>query len=91
MGATGDIEDQPIRRIERDHRRVADRTVGQPFEPHPVSRLIAIDGNQLRNARPRVGQGHAGIEPKRTSRLVDCGQPQRALHLLGEGERGFRR
>ena len=64
MGAAGDVEDQPVGRIQRDHRRVADAAVGQPLEPGPVGRLVALDRLQLRHPRPGVGQRHARLQPE---------------------------
>ena len=82
MGAAGDVEDQPVGRIERDHRRVADAAVGDPFEPGLVGRLVAVEHDQLGHSRPRIGQGHSRLQPQSSRRLVNRGQPERALHLL---------
>ena len=82
----------PSRRIQRDHRRVADRS-----RPPAVR---AMRGRPDRHARRPPASGTRarasasampGSKPRRPRRLIDRRQPERALHLVGEGERNLRR
>jgi len=89
--ATGDIEDQPVGRIHCHQRRVACRSLGQLFEPMVIGRFVKILGNQLGQARPGIGQGHARLKAMAARGLIDRRKPQRALRLDDEGKRRFRR
>ena len=64
MRAAGDVEQQPVRRIEADQRRVAVAPVGDRFEQAPVGLRIGIRDGELRIHRARVGERHAGLEPE---------------------------
>src|SRR5262245_54186976 len=47
MRAAGNIEEQAMRRIERDERRVAVAPVGQLFEERLVGRIVGFDDDEV--------------------------------------------
>ncbi len=73
MGATRDVEDQPVGRVERDERGVARASLRQPVEPVLVEHRIVGDDGKLRHPCPRVGERHADAKPDRVRAGVDAG------------------
>ena len=90
MRAAGDVQQQPIRRIEPDQRRVAVAPVGDRFEQLPIRMLVRIRDRDLRVHRTRIGERHAHLEAERGRGVVHGGEPQRALDGAGDDQR-FRR
>ena len=87
MGAAGNIQHQPVRRIERDHRREAVAEVGQPLETVLLGLGTVRHRQQPGHARLRVGQRHAGLETERQRILVQRVQPEGAALAGNEDER----
>jgi hypothetical protein len=53
MRATADVEQQPVGRIERDHRGIAVAAVGDPFEETGVGRGIMPSASAARSTAAR--------------------------------------
>ena len=87
MRAAGDVEEEPVGRIETDQRGVAVAPVGNRDQHAPVGIGIGVGDGDLRIHRARVGERHAGLEAKPVRRVVHAGEPQRALHRLDNDER----
>ena len=90
MRAAGDVEHQPVRRIEPDQRRIAVAPVGDRFEQTPVGLRIGIRDRQARIHRARIGERHAGLEAEPRRGVVQGGDPQRALDRRDD-DKGFSR
>ena len=56
MRAAGDIEEQAIRRVERNKRRVAVAPVSELFEEVMVGRFVGLDNNEVGHCATRIGQ-----------------------------------
>ncbi len=71
MRAAGDVEEQPVRRIERDQRREAVAPVGDVVQRLQVSGGIGIVDREFRTYRTRIGERQADRQPGPHRRLVD--------------------
>ena len=77
MRAAGDVEQQAIRRIEADQRRVAVAPVGDGFEQAPVGLRIGVHDRQRRIHGAGVGEPHADLQA----------EPRRAIGQRGDALR----
>ena len=75
MRAAGNIEEQAMRRIERDERRIAVAPVGELFEERMVGRLVGLGDDKIGNGAARIGKARAqadapplGIPSRATTR-----------------------
>ena len=87
MRAAGNIEEQAMRRIERDERRIAVAPVGELFEKRMVGRLVGLLNAQIGNSAARIGEAHAQADSSPLGILVDRDDAQRVLDLCDDGER----
>ena len=71
MGAAGDVEKQPMRRIERHQRREAVAPVGDVVQRLAVGGLVGVVHRQFRTHRPRIGERQADDEPGARGDIVD--------------------
>ena len=74
MRAAGDVEQQPVRRIEPDQRRIAVAPVGDRFEQREVGMRVRIRDRDPRMHRARVGERHADLEAERRRGVVHGGK-----------------
>ena len=91
MRAAGDIEHQPMRRHRHHHRGVAIAAIGEPFEQRRIGGRIMRLRQQLGHPRPGIGEPHPRGQPGGECLPVDRGQNDRALVLLRQRQRRFRR
>jgi hypothetical protein len=87
MRAARNIEQEPIRRIETDQRRVTVAPVGDGDERAPVGLRIGVGDSDAREHRARVGERHAGSQSEMRRRIVHRGEPQCTLDRLDDGQR----
>ena len=71
MGAAGDVEEKPVRAVERHQRRVAVAPVGEAFEQPAVGLRIGLDDVDRGMHGARVGNAHAALQLQRLSPLVE--------------------
>ena len=86
MRAAGDVEQQAIRRIEADQRRIAVAPVGDGFEQTPVGLRIGVHDRQLRIHGAGVGEPHADLEAEPRRAVVQGGDALRALDRRDDDE-----
>ena len=84
------IEDQPVRRIKRDHRGRAIAIIGHSFKQGGIRLRIMVDCRQIGNTRPRISERHAGSNAQRERCLVDRNDPHRPALFFDEGAGGRR-
>jgi hypothetical protein len=87
MSAAGNVEQQPVRRIEPDQGRVASTAIGEPLQPGGVGMLVQFMGRDLGHPGPGIGQRHARRQAQSQRRSVGGSNAQCALHLDGEDKR----
>ncbi len=81
MGAARDVEDQPVGRLDRDHRREAAAEERDLLEEAFVGLGIGRGGGERGDAGAGVGERQAGAEPQLRRRPVHGLDAQRALRL----------
>ena len=91
MRRAGDIEDQRMRRLDRDHWRVALAGLGQPRQQVGVGQRLMVEGEQVGHPRPRVGELHARAQTERHGLPVRRHDHHRAADFLGQYEGMVRR
>ena len=62
MRGAGDVEQQPVRRIERDEGREAVAPIGNAFEEFCVRRFVGRHHLQRRQHGARIGERHADMQ-----------------------------
>ena len=87
MRAAGNIEEQAIRRVERDERRIAVAPVSELFEERVVGRLVGLDNDEVGNGATRIGETHAQADASPFGIPVEGDDAQRVLDLGDDGER----
>ena len=90
MRAAGDVEQQTIRRIEPDQRRIAVAPVGDGFEQTPVGLRIGVHDRQAWIHGARVGEPHADLKSEPRRAVGQRGDALRALDR-GDDDEGFNR
>ena len=70
MRAAGDVEQQAVRRIEPDQRRVAVAPVGDRFEQRDVGARVGLRDRDRRMHRARIRERHAGAQAERRRGVV---------------------
>jgi hypothetical protein len=89
MLAPGDVEDQPVRRIEGNERGPAVAVIGQTLQEQGIGRRIEIRDGKAHYAGPCIGERQPRPEPEPEGACIDGCEPQRPLDVLGEDERGL--
>ena len=84
MRASRDVEQQPVRRIERHERRPAIGIVGQALEQAVIGGGVEIGDDERRHAGARIGERQAGREAEGERRLVHGGKPAGAFFSFGD-------
>ena len=87
MGAAGDVEIQPMRRIERHQRREAVAPVGDVVERLAVGDLVGVEHRQLRADGAGIGERQADREAGAHGQIVEGVNQQRVV-LLGDDDAG---
>jgi hypothetical protein len=87
MIAAGNVEQQPIGRIDRDHRREAVAIFGNAFEKIGIGERIHLLDAQIGNARPRIGQRKAWCKTEPACLRTHRRKPHSALYLLDQDKR----
>ncbi len=87
MGAAGDVEIEPMRRIERHQRREAVAPVGDIVERLAVGDFIGVEHRQLRADRTGIGKRQADRESGVHSGFVER-MDQNGVVLLGDDDAG---
>ena len=87
MGAAGDVEKQPMRRIERDQRRETVAPVGDVFQRLAVGRLVGIINRELRTDGAGIGKRQADGKTGADGRLVDGIEQQRVVLFRNDDAR----
>ena len=88
MGATGDVEKQAMRGIERDQRREAVAPVGDIVQGRGVGSRIGVEHFQMRTDRPRVGERQTDLEAETGGSIIQRVNLQRVV-LLGDDDGGI--
>ena len=89
MRAAGDVEEQAVRKIERDERRIAVAPVGELFEERMVGRLVGLGHDEIGDGAACIGKGGAQADSPPLGNFVDCDDANRALDFFDDGERRF--
>ena len=84
--ATGDVEQQAIRRIETDQRRVAITPVGDAFEKTLIRFRIGFHHWQLGIHGAGIGEAHAGFQSEPDCAVGQRGDPLGGLHRCDNDE-----
>ena len=87
MAAAGDVEQQPVRRIERHGRRIAVAGGGEPQQQTRVGLRIVLRHVEIGDAGPRVGQREAGAEAEPGGAPSHRAETQRAAILAHDDQR----
>ena len=87
MGAAGDVQIQPMRRIERHQRREAVAPVGDIVERLPVGDLVGVEHRQLRADGAGIGERQPDREAGAHGQIVEGVNQQRVI-LLGDDDAG---
>ena len=87
MGAAGDVEIEPMRRIERHQRREAVAPVGDVFERLAVGDLVGVEHRQLGADRAGIGERQADREAGAHGQIVERVDLQGVV-LLGDDDAG---
>ncbi len=89
MGATGDVEDQPMRFVERRQRRIALATRRQTRQDLGVRRTVDFRHGELRQPRPRIRQRQASDKPLTQGGGIERAESLGVLLLFDQRERRF--
>ena len=89
MGAAGNVEIQPVRRIERHQRREAVAPVGDIVERLSVGDLIGVEHRQFGADGAGIGERQADREAGAHGQIVE-GIDQQRVVLLGDDDAGAR-
>ncbi len=87
MGAAGDVEIEPMRRIERHQRREAVAPVGDVVERLAVGDFVGVEHRQLGADGAGIGQRQADREAGTHGQIVE-GVDQQRVVLLGDDDAG---
>jgi len=85
MGAAGDVEEQAVRRVERDQRREAIAPVGDIAERLGVRRLIGVKDFQMRTDGAGIGERKSDVQTKVRGSIVQRIDLQRVV-LFGDDD-----
>jgi len=88
MRATGDVEKQAVRRIERHQRREAVAPVGDVIQCLEVGGFIGIEHLQMRTDRACIGQRQADLKAETGGGIIQRVNLQRVV-LLGDDDAWF--
>ena len=86
MSAAGDIEQQTIRWIEADQRRVAVAPIGNAFEQPPIRLRIGFHDRQLWIHGAGIGEAHAGFQSEPCRTVGQRRDPLRGLDRCDDDE-----
>ena len=89
MGAAGDVEEQPMRRIERHQRREAVAPVGDIFQRLAIGGLVGVIDRQFGTNGAGIGERQADGETGTGSRFVDGIEHQRVVLFRDDDARKF--
>jgi len=81
VGAAGDVEIEPMRRIERHQRREAVAPVGDVVERLAVGDFIGVEHRQFRADRAGIGERQADREAGAHRQIVERVNQQRVVLL----------
>ena len=87
MGAAGDVEEQPVRRIERHQRREAIAPVGDIVQRLAVGGLVGIEHRQFRADGAGIGQRQADRKARMRGQVIEGINLQRVV-LFGDDNAG---
>ncbi len=87
MRTTGDVEEEPVGRVEANQRRIAVAPVGDRCKQSGVGIGIGIGRRQRRIHGARIGQRQARQETQARGGIVHRGDPQRGFHRSDDDER----
>ena len=87
MGAPGDVEIEPMRRIERHQRRKAIAPVGDVFERLAIGDFVSVEHRQFGADGAGIGERQADREARAHSQIVE-GVDQDGVVLLGDDDAG---
>ena len=90
MRAAGDVEEQAVRRIESDERRIAVAPVGELFEERMVGRLVGLSDNEIGDSAARIRKGRTQTNSPPLGIFIDGDDTERALDFRDDGERSPR-
>ena len=80
MSGSGDVDEDPVRRIGRDDRGIAQAPCGQAREGRRIRLRPRRNDGEVRDQRLHMRDGLARTQPKRARRVVHgCDDPARAL------------
>ena len=88
MRATGDVEEQAVRGIQRHQRREAVAPVGDGVQCLRIRGLVGIEYLYVRADRAGIGQRQAHFKPETGRGIVECGNLQRVV-LFGDDDAGL--
>ena len=88
MGAAGDVEKQPVRRIERHKRREAVAPVGDVAERLGIGGFIGVEHRQVRTDGAGIGERQADLEAEMRGSIVESKNLQRVV-LPGDDDAGL--
>ena len=91
MGAAGNIQQQAVRRVEPDERRIAVAPVGDFFEERTVGRRVGGRDAERGKRAARVGEACAEADAAPLGGAVDGDDAQRIGDLLDDRQRLVRR
>ena len=89
MRAAADVKDQAIGRIQRNHGRIAITIIRNVCQQARVGGWIERRCHQIRHARPRIRQWHAGANAKRQRGFIHRHDPHRPALLFDKSQRGW--
>ncbi len=91
MGGAGDVEDEPIRRVGRDERRVPQRPDRKPLQAGEIGRHVRLEDGDLRMHRLGDRNRQAGVEAERQGGGVGRVDQPTGTFATGDDERPIRR
>ena len=87
MGATGDVEIEPVQGIERDQWREAVAPIGDVVERLGVRRRIGVEHLQMRTDGTGIGERQTDCQAVTNGRLIQRIDFQRVV-VLGNNDAG---
>jgi hypothetical protein len=87
MRATGDLQNETVRQIDPDQRRISITPIGDDGQQVLIGVGIGVRTAETGIHGARIGKRHADCEPKTRSMRVDGDKPQRGLDRCNDDKR----
>jgi hypothetical protein len=87
MRAAGYVEEETMRKIERDQRRIAIAPVGDLLQKRTVGNFVGLLDHKVGDGAACIGKRQTGTESSQLGILVESNDPHCILDLRDDGKR----